>query len=94
MTFKWVKGHDKDYGNIKANALANKGRVSDLIMRVDDKNWVGSHAALQDGARLQALKANHIYSAILKWHSKSNILHKHQEAIDEAKDRVEETTGL
>jgi len=63
-------------------------------MRVDDENWIGSHAALQDGARLQALEAKHIYSTILKWHPKSNILNKHQEAIGEAKDRVEETTGL
>ena len=93
-TFKWVKGHDKDHRNIKAGALANEGRISDLIMRVDDENWVGGHAALQDGARLQALEAKHICSAILKWHSESNILNKPQEAIDEAKDRVEETTGL
>jgi len=32
-------------------------------MRVDDEDWIEYHAALEDGARLQALEAKHIYDA-------------------------------
>jgi len=65
--FKWVKGHDDNYGNNRADEPANEGRESNLIMRVDDEDWIENHPALQDGARLQALEAKHIYDAILKW---------------------------
>jgi len=94
MAFKWVKGHEDNYRNNWADVLANEGRESDLVMRFNDKDWIGSNAMLQDGAMLQALKARHIYTAILKWHTKKNITKKHQVIIDEAKDRTEEATGL
>ena len=93
-SFKWVKGHEDNYGNNRADALANEGRESDLVMRFDDEEWTESNAALQDGARLQALEARHIYAAILKWHTKKHTANKHQAIIEEAKDRIEEATGL
>jgi len=46
--FKWVKGHKNNYGNIRADAVANTGRESDAQMREDDEEWVGNHEALQD----------------------------------------------
>jgi len=94
MAFKWVKGHEDNYGNNRANTLANKGRESDLFMRFDDKDWIESNAMLQDSARLQALEARHIYTAILKWHTKKNTASKHQVIIDKANDRLEEAMGL
>jgi len=58
-------------------------------MRIDDEDWIENHPALQDRARLQALEAKHIYDAILKWHSRKTNPILNQEALDEAKDRVE-----
>jgi hypothetical protein len=65
-----------------------------LPVEQDDEEWINTHPALQDGARLQALEAKHIYSELIKWHTKKikNVLH--QETIDEAKDKVQEFTGL
>ena len=35
--FKWVKGHDKEnYGNSRADALADAGREQEITMRMDD----------------------------------------------------------
>lgn len=54
-SFRWVKGHAEDYGDIKADALANTGRESDTPMVIDnDEGWLNNHPALHDGARLQA----------------------------------------
>ena len=94
MAFKWVKGHEDNYRNNRADALANEGRESNLVMRFDDKDWIESNAMLQDRARLQTLEARHIYTAILKWHTKKTATNKHQVIIDKAKDRIEEATGL
>jgi len=56
--FKWVKGHEEEnYGNNRADALANAGRENESLMRMDNENWIDNHPALQDGARLQALDA-------------------------------------
>ena len=49
---------------------------------------------LQDGARLQALEAMNAYNALLKWHTSKIPQILHQEILDEAKDRVQETTEL
>ena len=65
-----------------------------IVMRFNDEDWIKSNAAFQDGARLQALEARHIYTAILKWHTKKHTTNKHQAIIEEAKDRIEEATGL
>ena len=35
-----------------------------------DNEWFNNHPALQDGARLQALKAKYGYDALLKWYTK------------------------
>jgi len=89
---KWsLKGHDDNYGNNRADELANEGRESNLIMRIDR---IENHPVLQDCVRLQALEAKHIYDAILKWQSRKTNPIPNQETMDEAKDRVEETTGL
>jgi len=93
-SFKWVKGHDVNYGNIRADALADAGRDNELQLRADDEEWTNNHAALQDGARLQALEARHTYKAVLKWHTKKTIAIPHQEVLEEAKNRIEEITGL
>ena len=93
--FRWVKGHDENnYGNSRADALADTGRETDHPVRMDDKEWLDDHPALQDGARLQALDAKHIYSTLLNWYTKKTPHILHQEVLDEAKDRVQETTGL
>jgi len=35
--FKWVKGHDDNYGNNEADKLANEGRESEETLRLDDE---------------------------------------------------------
>ena len=92
--FKWVKGHEFNYGNIKGDALADEGREGDQIAAPDEDEWINSHPALQDGARLQALSAKHIYKALLQWHTKGVTPILHQETLDDAKAEVEATTGL
>lgn len=92
--FRWVKGHEDNYGNIRADALADAGRDSDSIVRMDEDDWINGHSALQDGARLQALEASRVYDAMLRWHTKSVTPLRLQEALNEAKNKVEENTGL
>jgi len=92
--FKWVKGHDDNYGNNEADELANEGRVSEETLRLDNEEWVANHTALQDGAILQALGAKHTYNAVLEWLPKTPLPTKYLEAIKEAKNKVEEATGL
>jgi len=93
--FKWVKGHDEEnYGNDRADALADTGREQELMMRNENEEWIDRHPALQDGARLQALDAEHTYNEILKWNTKKKPPILHQEVLYEAKDKVHETTGL
>ena len=89
--FKWVKGHDDNYGNDRADALADTGRDSNSPLRLDDDDWIDSHPALQDGARLQALEAKNTYDELLKWHTRKIIPIQRQEILDEAKDMIEET---
>jgi len=93
-TFKWVKGHENNYSNIKADALANAGRENDAQMREDDVEWVNNHKALQDSARLQDLDASHTYKALLRWHTRKIQAIPHQITLDESKDRIEAETGL
>jgi hypothetical protein len=93
--FRWVKGHDeRNYGNSRADELADKGRDQNTPVEQDDEEWIDVHPALQNGARLQALEAKHTYSELIKWYTKKtkNILH--QGILDEAKDKVQEATGL
>ena len=92
--FKWVKGHNDNYGNNRADELANEGRESAQKFENDDEEWVADHPALQDGARLQALEAKHMYYALLKWHSRKVIPIPRQETLNTAKDSVEDTTNL
>jgi len=42
------------------------------MMRNENEEWIDGHPALQDGARLQALDAEHTYNEILKWNTKKN----------------------
>ena len=93
-TFRRVKGHDKNYGNQRADALANEGREAEAVARPDRAEWLNEHSALPDGARLQALEASHMYYALLKWHTREVSPILHQERLEEAKDKVEEVTGL
>ena len=44
--FKWVKGHDDNYGNNRADALADTGRNSNASLILDDDDWTNSHPAL------------------------------------------------
>jgi len=92
--FKWVKGRENNYSNIRADALANAGRGSNAQMREDDEEWVENHEAIQDGARLQALDASHIQKVLLRWHTRKVTAIPHQETLDESKDRRESETGL
>ena len=93
--FRWVKGHNEDnYGNSRADALADTSREQDTTVRIDDKEWIEGHLALQDRARLQALNAKHTYMALLKWYTKKKPPIFHQEVLDEAKDKIQDATGL
>jgi len=92
--FRWVKGHDDNYGNNRADALANEGRDSNEPVEMDDEAWIENHTALQDGARLQALDAKHTYEAVLRWVPKKPNTNQYQETIKSTKDKVEEATGL
>jgi hypothetical protein len=93
-TFRWVKGHADNYGNNQADTLANEGRISNSSMRVDEEEWLNSHPVLQDGARLQTLEAKHIYDLLIKWYTRNITPILHQETLDEAKNKIQETTSL
>jgi len=97
--FTWVKGHEENYGNNRADELANTGRITDSQTRMDEDIWIENHPALQDGARLQALGIKQIYNALVYNAlvgrlSKKNNPMKLQEILNEAKDKVEENSGL
>ena len=62
-TFKWGKGHEDNYGNKRADVLANEGREAEAAARPDEAEWINDYPALQDGVRLQALEARHMYYA-------------------------------
>jgi len=93
-SFQWVKGQDDNYSNNRVDELANEGRETILEVEIDEEDWINSHPALQDSARLQTLKAKHMYYALLKWHSTKITPIPHQDTLEVAKDRVEEITGL
>ena len=80
-TFRWAKDHDDNYGNQRVDALANEGREAE---------WPNEHPALQDGVRLQALEASHMYYKLLKWHTRKVIPVLHQERLEEVKDKVDD----
>ena len=61
---------------------------------MNNDDWSDSHPALQDRARLQALKANNTYNELLKWHTRKTTPIPRQEILDDAKDQLEEATGL
>jgi len=93
--FRWVKGHDEsNYGNSRADALADEGREQDVPVEMDSEEWLDGHPAIQDGARLQALEAKHTYSAIVRWHTKKIKRILHQDTLNEAKDKIQGATGL
>ena len=92
--FKWVKGHEFNYGNIKADELADVGREGDQIMTPDKDRWIENHPALQDGVRLQALNAKHMYKEVLQWHTGNISPVLHLEVLDNMKEEVEAVTGL
>jgi len=60
--FQWVKGHDENnYGNSRADALADEGREQDIPVEMDSEEWLDGHPAIQDGARLQARTRSKTY---------------------------------
>jgi len=61
---------------------------------MDNEEWLDRHPAIQDRARLQALEAKHTYSAIVRWHTKKMKQIIHQVTLDEAKDKIQGSTGL
>ena len=84
----------RTYSNSRADALADTGREQDTTVSIDDKEWIEGHLALQDGVRLQALNAKHTYIVLLKWYTKKKPPILHQEVLDEAKDKIQDATGL
>ena len=52
------------------------------------------HPALHDRARLQAWEAKHMYNILLRWDTKDVPPILHQEKLDDAKNRVQQATGL
>jgi len=91
--FTWVKGHEENYRNNRADELANTGRITDSQTRMDEDIWIENHPTLQDGARLQALGIKQIYNALIERLSKKNNPMKIQETLNEAKDKVEENSS-
>ena len=63
-------------------------------MVMEEEEWYDNHPALQDGARLQAPEAKHMYKHLLKWHTKKITPILHQDKLEEVKTKVEQTTGL
>ena len=48
-----MKGHDKEnYGNERADALADTGREQNILVALDDEEWLDRHPALQDGVTI------------------------------------------
>jgi len=84
------QGHEDNYRNNRAEMRAER----EVTMLLDNKDWVTNHAALQDGTRLQALGAKHSYDAVLECHPRIPLPTKYREVIEEAKNKVEEATGL
>ena len=78
-SFKWVKGHADNHGNNRADALVNTGRESDTLIEIDEEDW---------------LEAKHMYNILLRRDTKDVPLILHQEKLDDAKNRVQQTTGL
>ena len=74
--------------NNRADTLADEGRNSDTRMVMDEEEWYNNHPALQDGARLQVLEANHMYKLLLKWHTKKIAPILHQDKLDEVKTKL------
>ena len=94
-SFTWIKGHNENnYGNKRADELANKGREKNTTPEMDHEEWINNHPSLQAGAWLQALKAKQIYAIVVKWHTKDLKPILHQDTIDEAQNKIEEATGL
>ena len=56
--------------------------------------WLDDHPALHDGARLQALEAKHMDNILLRRDTKDVPPILHQEKLDDAKNRVQQATGL
>ena len=83
-----------NYGNDRADTLANEGRTSDSQILMDNDDWHDNHPALQDGPRLQALNAHHMYRLLLKCHTNNTPPILHQDKIDEAKTSIEQITSL
>jgi len=46
--FTWVKGHEENYGNNRADELANTGRITDSQTRMDEDIWIENHPALRE----------------------------------------------
>ena len=90
----WVKGHAEDYRNNRADALANTGRENDSIVRMDEEDWLNSHPALQDRAQIQALEAKHVYNILIERFMQKTTPVRHQLTLEDAKDKVQEVTGL
>ena len=76
------------------DALADTGRNSNVSLILDNDDWTDSHPALQDRARLQALKVCNTYDELLKWHTRKITPIPRQEVLEDAKDQLEEATGL
>jgi hypothetical protein len=74
--------------------LADKGRTAVVTLDLVNEKWVSNHPVLQDGACLQALKTKDIYRIILSWYTRNKKRVLHQELLDDAKEKVEQFTGL
>ena len=67
---------------------------SDSRVIINEVDWISNYLALQDGPRLQALEASHMYDELVKWYTKRVTLIQRQETLNDLKNKVEETTGL
>ncbi|KDQ10219.1 hypothetical protein BOTBODRAFT_116121 [Botryobasidium botryosum FD-172 SS1] len=88
--FKWVKGHNNNLGNEKANELAgqgaNKEETDQVSMKVNKKFKI-------EGARLQSLTFKTAYRNIVK-HYEGAMTENTKSRVEDAQDEVERTTGI
>ena len=94
MFSKCLEQIKQSHGNNRADALANAGRESNALIETDEEDWPDKRPALHGQARLQALDAKHMYNILLRRNTKDVPPMLHQEKLDDAKNRVQQTTRL
>ena len=84
--------NEANYGNDRADALANAEREDNSIVRMDEGNRQSPCSSRWSKASDPRSDASNMYDALLKIAHKES--HRRTEASDYAKNKVEDTTSL